>query len=39
MTRSWYILWCLHCDHETSDPFAIDAQSCPKCGRNYSGVL
>ncbi len=31
-----YLLWCLHCDHQTSDPVAVVTQRCPKCGRQYA---
>ena len=31
-----HVLWCLHCDYETSDPVMVELQQCPKCGRDYS---
>jgi hypothetical protein len=33
---TFHVLWCLHCDYETSDPVAVELKICPKCGRNYA---
>jgi len=33
-----HVLWCLHCDYETSDPLMVEFMRCPKCGRDYSSA-
>lgn len=32
---TYRVLWCLHCDFETTDPVMVRHQLCPKCGRDY----